>query len=270
MNSHGKFTVLMLVSFVLLLAFTSGATFAASSATFTFDFVTDPGDGADGPDYNVVGTGLVDDNGLSCDVVVMVMVDPTGAGVDVDSFCLSLATGLGGSDGDYGSFGTGYLPVASPITYALYDIDAADLAALSLAGLGDADQGYLDYVVANGTLLVEQFLDETDLGIPAATPFSFAAPVGVVADPSVCSVAIPEGSVVGDAPFGAQVYWSPGNVSPGVILNPGTYHVIGQDESQTFYKLFFNCQYIWVLKDTMQPSYLPPQNGAPLPTRIIG
>lgn len=85
----------------------------------------------------------------------------------------------------------------------------------------------------------------------------------------ICSVAIPEGSVVGDAPFRTQVYYAPGHVSPGLFLNPGTYHVIGQDETETYYKLFFNCQYIWVLKNMMQPSYLPPQNGAPLPQRIV-
>jgi hypothetical protein len=87
---------------------------------------------------------------------------------------------------------------------------------------------------------------------------------------NVCSLPIPAGSVVGEAPLGAHVFWAPGQVSPGLVLNPGTYHVIGQDASETYYKLFFNCQYIWVRKDTMQPSYLPPQNGAPLPQRIVG
>jgi hypothetical protein len=85
----------------------------------------------------------------------------------------------------------------------------------------------------------------------------------------VCSLPIPEGSVVGEAPLGAHVFWEPGQESPGLVLNPGTYHVIGQDESETYYKLFFNCQYIWVRKDTMQPSWLPPQNGAALPQRIV-
>jgi hypothetical protein len=85
----------------------------------------------------------------------------------------------------------------------------------------------------------------------------------------VCSLPIPAGSVVGEAPLGAHVYWAPGQESPGLVLNPGTYHVIGQDASETYYKLFFNCQYIWVRKDTMQPSWLPPQNGAPLPDRIV-
>ena len=94
-------------------------------------------------------------------------------------------------------------------------------------------------------------------------------PEPVVVGGPVCNTPIPEGSVIGEAPLGAHVFWAPGEESPGLVLNPGTYHVIGQDASETYYKLFFNCQYIWVRKDTMQPSWLPPQNGAPLPQRIV-
>jgi hypothetical protein len=84
-----------------------------------------------------------------------------------------------------------------------------------------------------------------------------------------CAIGIPEGSVVGEAPAGAYVFWAPGKESPGVMLNPGTYWVIGQDESETYYKAVLACQYVWVRKDTMQPSYQFPQNGASLPTRIV-
>lgn len=84
-----------------------------------------------------------------------------------------------------------------------------------------------------------------------------------------CALNVPAGSVVGEAPLGAQVYYAPGQGSPGVILNPGTYIVIGQDASETYYQVVLACQTIWVRKDTMQPSYQSPQNGAPLPTRIV-
>lgn len=84
-----------------------------------------------------------------------------------------------------------------------------------------------------------------------------------------CGLTIPAGSVVGDAPLGAQVYYTPGSVSPGVVLNPGTYIVTGQDESETYYQVVLACQLLWVRKDTMQPSFQPPQNGAPLPTQIV-
>ena len=88
-------------------------------------------------------------------------------------------------------------------------------------------------------------------------------------NPEVCGLAVPDGSVVGEAPNGAQVYYEPGKASPGVILNSGTYIVIGQDATETYYKIKLACQYVWVLKSTMQPSLQAPQNGAPLPTRIV-
>jgi hypothetical protein len=84
-----------------------------------------------------------------------------------------------------------------------------------------------------------------------------------------CSLAIPAGSVVGEAPLGAQVYYEPDNIVPGVVLNPGTYIVTGQDASETYYQVVLACQLLWVRKDTMQPSFQPPQNGAPLPTGIV-
>lgn len=87
--------------------------------------------------------------------------------------------------------------------------------------------------------------------------------------PETCGLSIPAGSVVGEAPYAPQVYWEPGKASPGLRLNPGTYIVIGQDASETYYKVVLACQTVWVLKAEMQPSYLPPQNGAPLPTRIV-
>jgi hypothetical protein len=148
----------------------------ATVATFVFDFVSDPGDVADGPDFDVTATaGLTDDTGTSCDAVVMIMADATGGITDVDSFCLSLTTGLGGSDMDAGSFGTGYLPVQGPITFALFDLTAADLTALS--GFGDSDQEYADYVIANATCLDEQTLATSEIpnfvGLPTGAPFSY-------------------------------------------------------------------------------------------------
>lgn len=256
------FVLVLLVSASLLAL----PVLAATSASFVFDAISDPGDLADGPDYDVTAIGPIDD-GSGCDAMVMIMVDPTGGILDIDSFCVSLITGLGGSDGDYGSF-DGTLPVAGPATYALFDINATDLAALT--GFGDTDQEYYDYVVANGVLMDEDYYDIP--GFVSGTPFSFmAAPApGGATVPTGCRLNIPAGSVVGEAPLGAQVYWSPGNVSPGNVLNPGTYIVVGQDESETYYQIFLACQFVWVRKDAMQPSYLPPQNGTPLPTRIVG
>lgn len=98
--------------------------------------------------------------------------------------------------------------------------------------------------------------------------FDFTYDLGDVAGAG-CTLPVPSGSVVGDAPFETQAYYEPGNAAPGVVLNPGTYIVIGQDASETYYQIVLACQYLWVRKDAMQPSYEQPQNGAPLPTRII-
>jgi hypothetical protein len=87
-------------------------------------------------------------------------------------------------------------------------------------------------------------------------------------NPSVCGVVIPATAVVGEAPAGAQIYYEPGGAT-NLALNPGTYIVVGQDESETYYKVILACQYVWVRKDTMQPSFQAPQNGAPLPTNIV-
>lgn len=103
-------------------------------------------------------------------------------------------------------------------------------------------------------------------------PDSLFVEIGVeaqVVDTTVCTLTVPDGSVVGESPSGAQVYYAPGKESPGIRLNPGTYIVIGQDSTETYYKVKLACQYLWVLKSDMQLSMQAPQNGAPLPTRIV-
>ncbi|MEP7293795.1 MAG: hypothetical protein ABI835_18550, partial [Chloroflexota bacterium] len=79
------------------------------------------------------------------------------------------------------------------------------------------------------------------------------------------------GSVVGEAPLGAQVFYQPNSdsMSSGVILNAGTYIVVGQDASESYYKVMLACQFVWVQKSTMQPSFEAPQNGAALPTTVV-
>jgi hypothetical protein len=98
---------------------------------------------------------------------------------------------------------------------------------------------------------------------PPLTP----PPIGPSVRPCII---IPPGAVVGDMPFPTQAYYEPGNISPGVILNPGTYTVVGQDETETYYRIALSCDWVWVRKEAMQPSYQPPQNGQALPTDIVG
>ncbi len=76
-------------------------------------------------------------------------------------------------------------------------------------------------------------------------------------------------SVVGDLPFQTQAYYAPGKVSPGVMVNPGTYWVLGQDKNGEYYKIRIACQYLWVPVNVMQPSFQPPWQGQPLPTTNV-
>ncbi len=73
-------------------------------------------------------------------------------------------------------------------------------------------------------------------------------------------------AVVGDMPFQTQAYWAPGKQSPGLMIDPGTYWVLGEDSSGSYYEILLACQYLWVPVDAMQPSFQPPWNGQPLPT----
>lgn len=111
--------------------------------------------------------------------------------------------------------------------------------------------------------------DDTFAQVGGSYTLTVTGPGDVTFSVGGCGVSIPAGSVVGEAPLGAYAYYEPGNIAPGVVLNPGTYWVIGQDSSETYYKVVLACQYLWVRKDTMQSSYLPPQNGAPLPQTIV-
>lgn len=85
----------------------------------------------------------------------------------------------------------------------------------------------------------------------------------------ICSAGLPDGSVIGDMPFNTQAYWAPGQASSGLIINAGTYHVIGQDATGEWRKIMLGCGFLWVPINSMGPSYQSPQNGAPLPTRVV-
>lgn len=249
------------VVFPLLMLLGIGSVFAAASGSFVFNYAGDAGDNADGPQYDITITSPTDD-GSGCDAYFMIMVDSSGVLVDVDPGCV-----VGTTASDDGDYGVNYPPTSRPITYALFDLDGADVTALN--SISEDDPAYLSYVLANGVCLDEHYEDASSSlsALPTLAPYSLC---GGGVPVTGCTLAAPAGSVVGEAPLGAQVFWAPGKESNGVVLNPGTYIVIGQDSSETYYKIMLACQFVWVRKDTMQPSYLPPQNGAPLPTRIVG
>ncbi|MDX2161545.1 MAG: hypothetical protein SF162_09490 [bacterium] len=245
-----RFVLPLLVAALAILAV--GTVYAASGASISF------GSG-NGPAYFINGvTDLVEDE-TNCDRVAMMMTDSTGALLDIDMFCIDTTTGSGSDDADYGT-GSEFSEInAGPVTYSLFDVFAGDSAS------DENTLAFGAFLLANRTCIAEEFYfgDSVAQGSPRSV-CSFGSSA------SGCRLTIPSGSVVGDAPFGAQVYWRPGDVSPGVVLNPGTYTVVGQDESETYYRIVLACQFVWVRKDTMQPSFQAPQNGEPLPTRIVG
>ena len=87
--------------------------------------------------------------------------------------------------------------------------------------------------------------------------------------PAVCNVVIPAGAVVGSLPNATQAYWAPGKISPDVVLNAGTYWVVGlskDDAGNPYYEIILACQYLYVPEAAMGPSYQAPWSGQPLPT----
>ena len=191
-----------------------------------------------------------------------------------------------GNDFGYDVHGP-YTPAVSGCVTVNFDPDTV----AGACGTNAHAMAFRDTFTTDWTTNAANFLG--DVGSSLAQPFSFPVVAGepfVIAvsntydvtacnyhfdftydlgEAGGCMLPVPSGSVVGDAPFETQAYYEPGNVAPGVVLNPGTYIVTGQDTSETYYQIVLACQYLWVRKDAMQPSYEQPQNGAPLPTRII-
>ncbi|MCA9911201.1 MAG: hypothetical protein KC519_21260, partial [Anaerolineae bacterium] len=215
-------------------------------------------------DYNFSLTADVDDGGGD-DYFAIVMVDSNGTPLDVDFWYGSLGPV---SSSDYTDLGLIYSTGARPVTLAMFDIGDP-------GAINENSQAGFDFATA-GTLLAQTYLDPSTVAtngacdaLPVQAPYLFGGAGGA----DVCRIQLPSGSVVGEAPLGAQVYWLPevGKEAPGIILNPGTYWVVGVDETGEFSKIWLTCEStFWVRSEALQPSYLPPQNGAPLPTRIVG
>ncbi len=217
-------------------------------------------------DVEIVGTaGLVSDD--SCgDLVAVIFTDATGSITDIDYDCLDLGTGVnaGYSYHDPGSYeGAASSNFVNPITVSVFDIGAG-----SQCYLDENSVACGESLLSGGVCIEEVYGTVDEYGEGKRFGPSFQAYSQCNFGPA-CRLNIPADSVVGEAPAGAQVYYSPGNIAPNIVLNPGTYIVVGQDVSETYYKVVLACQFVWVRKDTMQPSFQAPQNGTPLPTRIV-
>jgi len=84
-----------------------------------------------------------------------------------------------------------------------------------------------------------------------------------------CGAPTTANSVVGELPFRTQAYYEPGNASPGLFVNPGTYWVLGVDQNVEYYKIILACEYVWVPVQNMQPNYDAVWQGRALPTDVV-
>jgi hypothetical protein len=75
------------------------------------------------------------------------------------------------------------------------------------------------------------------------------------------------GAFVADAPTS----WAPGKPTEPLVTIPAgnTARVIGLDASGAYYKIIWECDFLWVPKNTMGPNYDNVWNGAPLPTAVV-
>jgi hypothetical protein len=85
-------------------------------------------------------------------------------------------------------------------------------------------------------------------------------------------VDIPAQAVVGTFVANASAYYEPGQLitNPPVVIEAGkSYWVAGQDATGMYRKVLISCQWVWVLRDTVGPTYDDVWNGKPLPTDVV-
>ncbi|MBN1964384.1 MAG: hypothetical protein JW910_07045, partial [Anaerolineae bacterium] len=77
--------------------------------------------------------------------------------------------------------------------------------------------------------------------------------------------------VVGQFVADAVTYWAPGAaLEPTVILPAGkTAWVLGMNATGEYYKIIWQCQYLWVPVGTMGPNPDAVWNNTPLPLDVV-
>ena len=127
--------------------------------------------------------------------------------------------------------------------------------------LGDYVFGDLIFTTApTADPITVKFISLAGNGLLEQTVFSIQGSCGGSCLPLTAN------AVVGDMPAATQADYAPGQVASGVVINPGTYWVLGEDASGKYYKILLACQYLWVPVESMQPSFQAPWQGQPLPT----
>lgn len=86
-----------------------------------------------------------------------------------------------------------------------------------------------------------------------------------------CAQPLTANAVVGEVTSTTRYFWDPGKISPtGSIAAGQRYWVLGVDETGEYYKIWYECRYLWLPVGVMGPAFGDPVwNGAPLPTTVV-
>ncbi|MFN8529547.1 MAG: hypothetical protein U0670_13120 [Anaerolineae bacterium] len=198
-------------------------------------------------------TGTTDDISGYDDYAV-VYFDGSGNVIDVDIQTVQVGDTIDDDTGPDPGIDALPDPVSRPFTIVVYDISPD----FGTSGLDENTIDGYNWIVAHGVELSRTTFD------PSFDPGCAQLPLA-----SGACIAIPSSAVMGTLPNATQAYYAPGSAAQGVVLNPGTYYVLGVDASGGYYKIILACQYLWVPVGSMGPSYTAPWSGQPLPTSVV-
>lgn len=85
------------------------------------------------------------------------------------------------------------------------------------------------------------------------------------------SILLPADAVVGRFNANTEAYFAPGMpTNPPTVIEVGkTYYVIGQDATESYYKVVVSCSLVWVPKSSVGSNYDAVWHGAPLPVTVV-
>lgn len=228
--------------------------------SFDFRFLSNEWPGFVGTQFNdafiaEIGASTWTTSGSSIIAPNNFAVDPNGNVVSINATGPALMNAANAAGTPFSSYGaSGIVRARSPIN------SGAQVLYLSIFDQGD---NILDSVV---------FLDNMN---------TFVAPeggctVGVVDLPpevfaGFCDLPLTANAVVGEVTSDTRIYWAPGQISPtGSIPAGRRYWVLGVDATGEYYKIWYECQYLWLPVGVMGPAFGDPVwQGTPLPTTVV-
>ena len=130
----------------------------------------------------------------------------------------------------------------------------------------------ISYGLAVGTTYYLVVINDTFTQDPLSYVLTISGPGDIMSGGGCDSmIAIPSTAVGATFVADAPLSWAPGHlIDPPLTLQAGkTVRAIGLDATGQYYKILFQCQYLWVPANTLGPNYDNVWNGAPLPTAVV-